>query len=147
MYAVRVSCTLVLNVEPARIVSQEMGENMSEEIKIDGIAIAPEVLSTIVSHAVEEVEGVASIGVKDLATNLVSMFSAKSSSPQLPPIEADVVDDKLHVTVRVAVFFGYPFKKLAEAIRQATVKVIDAQVGVSVAAVDVCIDGLVFPKE
>lgn len=124
-----------------------MGENMSEEIKIDGIAIAPEVLSIIVSHVVEEVEGVASVGVKDLATNLVSMFSAKSAAPALPPIEAVVEDDKLHVTVRVTVFFGYPFKKLAEAIRTATVKAIDAQIGVEVAAVDVCIDGLVFPKE
>lgn len=124
-----------------------MGENMSEEIKIEGIAIAPEVLSVIVSRAVEEVEGVASVGVKDLATNLVSMFSAKSTTPQLPAVEAEVVDDKLHVTVRVTVFFGYPFKKLAEQIRTATVKVIDAQVGVEVAAVDVSIDGLVFPKE
>ena len=111
-----------------------MGENMSEEIKIDGIAIAPEVLSIIVSHVVEEVD-------------LVSMFSAKSAAPALPPIEAEVEDNKLHLTVRVTVFFGYPFKKLAEAIRAATVKAIDAQIGVEVAAVDVCIDGLVFPKE
>ena len=42
---------------------------------------------------------------------------------------------------------GYPFKKLAEAVRAAVAHVIDAQVGVEVARVDVCIDGLVFPKE
>ena len=124
-----------------------MGENMSSEIKIDGIAIAPEVLSTIVSRAVEEVEGVASVGVNDFATNLVSMFSAKSTAPALPPIDAEVVDDTLHLTVRVSVFFGYPFKKLAETIRAAVVKVVDAQVGIPVSFVDVCIDGLVFPKE
>lgn len=124
-----------------------MGENMSSEIKIDGIAIAPEVLSIIVSRAVEGVEGVASVGTRDLATNLVSMFSSKSASPSQPPIEAVVEDDKLHLTVRVAVFFGYPFKDLAEVIRTATVKAVDAQIGVPVSAVDVCIDGLVFPKE
>jgi len=124
-----------------------MGENMSSEIKIDGIAIAPEVLSIIVSHAVEEVEGVASVGVNDFATNLVSMFSARSSQPTVPPIEVTVEDGKLHLTVRVTVFFGYPFKKLAEAVRSACVKAIDGQVGVGVSAVDVCIDGLVFPKE
>ena len=58
-----------------------------------------------------------------------------------------VVGDKLALTVRVVVFFGYPFKKLAEAVRAAVVAAIDAQVGVEVERVDVCIDGLVFPKE
>ena len=114
---------------------------MSSEIRIDGLAIAPEVLSIIISRSVEEVEGIASVGVRDLATNLVSMFSAK------PPIEAEVEGDRLHITVRVTVFFGYPFKKLAEAVRAAVVKAVDGQVGVGVSAVDVCIDGLVFPKE
>ena len=49
--------------------------------------------------------------------------------------------------MRLTVFFGYPFKKLADSVRVAVVKAIDAQVGVPVSAVDVCIDGLVFPKE
>lgn len=125
----------------------EMGESMSAEIKIDGIAIAPEVLSIIVSRAVEGVEGVASVGINDLASSLVSMFSAKSPQPALPAVEAEVVDGALRITVRLTVFFGYPFKKLAESVRAAVVKAIDGQVGVAVSAVDVCIDNLVFPKE
>ena len=44
-------------------------------------------------------------------------------------------------------FFGYPFKELAESVREAVARAIDAQVGVGVARVDICIDGLVFPKE
>ncbi|MDY2778108.1 MAG: Asp23/Gls24 family envelope stress response protein [Collinsella sp.] len=119
---------------------------MTEEIKIAGIGIAPEVLSAIVSRAVEQVEGVAAVGIKDIASNLVSMFSARSVVPS-PSIEASVVDDQLAITVHVTVFFGYPFKKLAEGIREAVARAIDAQVGVGVASVDVCIDGLVFPKE
>ena len=119
---------------------------MTQEIKIAGIGIAPEVLSAIVSRAVEDIEGIASVGVKDLATNLVSMLSAKSA-PAGPSVEASVIDDELAITVHVTVFFGYPFKELAESIRHAVAMAIDAQVGVSVASVDVCIDGLVFPKE
>ena len=103
---------------------------MPQEIKIDGIGISPDVLTAIVSRAVSDVEGIASVGVKDLAPN-----------------EAEVIGDKLALTVRVVVFFGYPFKKLAEAVRAAVVAAIDAQVGVEVERVDVCIDGLVFPKE
>lgn len=119
---------------------------MSQEIKIAGICIAPDVLSVIVSRAVEEVEGVASVGVRDLATSLVSMLSAKTATAG-PDVECEVVDDKLAVTVHLTVFFGYPFKSLAEAVRAATAKAIDAQVGVEVSSVDVCIDSLVFPKE
>lgn len=119
---------------------------MSQEITIAGIGIAPEVLAAIVSRSVEEVEGVASVGVKDLATNLVSMFSAKSTQVG-EDVEADVVDDKLRLTVHLTVFFGYPFKKLAEVVREAVVSAIDAQVGVEVESVNICIDSLVFPKE
>lgn len=119
---------------------------MSQEITITGIGIAPEVLAVIVSRSVEEVEGVASVGVKDLATNLVSMFSAKSTQVG-EDVEAEVVDDKLRLTVHLTVFFGYPFKKLAEVVREAVVSAIDAQVGVEVESVNICIDSLVFPKE
>ena len=120
---------------------------MTDEIKICGISIAPEVMSAIVSRAVEAVEGVAAVGTRDLASNLVSMFSTKNPAPSLPAVEASAEDDSLHVTVRVTVFFGYPFKNLADSIRSTVVKAIDAQVGVDVSSVDVCIDGLVFPKE
>ena len=119
---------------------------MSQEITIAGIGIAPEVLAAIVSRSVEEVEGVASVGIKDLATNLVSMFYAKSTQVGAD-VEAEVVDDKLRLTVHLTVFFGYPFKKLAEVVREAVVSAIDAQVGVEVESVNICIDSLVFPKE
>ena len=119
---------------------------MSQEIFIDGIGIAPDVLSTIVSRSVDQVEGVASVGVRDLATNLVSMLATRAPATT-PAVEAAVEDDKLHLTVHVVVFFGYPFKKLAESIREAVLRGIDAQVGVAVDRIDVCIDGLVFPKE
>ncbi|WP_294160427.1 Asp23/Gls24 family envelope stress response protein [uncultured Collinsella sp.] len=119
---------------------------MSQEITIAGIGIAPEVLAAIVSRSVEQVEGVASVGVKDLAANLVSMFSAKSTQVG-EDVEAEVIDDRLRLTVHLTVFFGYPFKKLAEVVREAVVNAIDAQVGVEVESVNICIDSLVFPKE
>ena len=74
------------------------------------------------------------------------MFSAKSTQVG-EDVEAEVVDDKLRLTVHLTVFFGYPFKKLAEVVREAVVSAIDAQVGVEVESVNICIDSLVFPKE
>lgn len=119
---------------------------MSQEITIAGIGIAPEVLAAIVSRAASEVEGVASVGAHNLASNLVSMFSAKAPAP-VEDVEAEVVDDRLRLTVHLTVFFGYPFKALAADVRKAVATAIDAQVGVEVAEVNICIDSLVFPKE
>ena len=59
---------------------------MPQEIKIDGIGISPDVLTAIVSRAVSDVEGIASVGVKDLATNLVSMMlSSKARLNEYTP--------------------------------------------------------------
>ena len=119
---------------------------MAQEIRIDGIGISQEVIAAIVSRAAESVDGVATVGVKDLATNLVSMLSARTPQ-QAPAVEAEVDGNALKLTVRLVVFFGYPYKKLAAAVREAVAQAIDAQIGVEVAQIDICIDGLVFPKE
>lgn len=116
------------------------------EIRIGGIGISQAVIATIVTRAAEGVEGVASVGVRDLATNLVTMLTAKADD-QLPAVSASVEDGKLVLEVRLSVFFGYHFRELAAQVRSAVAAAIDAQVGVEVARIDVCIDNLVFPKE
>ena len=63
---------------------------MPQEIKIDGIGISPDVLTAIVSRAVSDVEGIASVGVKDLATNLVSMMLSSKAPASEPAVEAEV---------------------------------------------------------
>ena len=117
-----------------------------DELFISGIGISRSVVSTIISRAVERVEGVASVGEKDFASSLVSVFT-KSANPSVNPIEATVVDDKLNITLHLAVFSGYPFPKLADDVRAAVANAIRSQVGYEVGTVDVCIDSLVFPKE
>ena len=51
------------------------------------------------------------------------------------------------MTVHLAVFYGYPFTKLAADVRAEVARAVTEQIGVPVSAVDVCIDSLVFPKE
>ena len=96
------------------------------ELFISGIGISRNVVATIVSRAVERVEGVASVGDKDIASSLVSVFTKNSN---------------------LAVFYGYPFTKLAEDVRTSVAEAIRGQVGYEVGNIDVCIDSLVFPKE
>lgn len=120
-----------------------MGET---ELFISGMGISKTVISSIVTGACQKVEGVAHVGGNDMTSSLISVFTTRSLS-QEAAVESEAVDGNLKVTVHLAVFYGYPFTKLAEAVREAVAKAIREQVGVEVGAVDVCIDSLVFPKE
>ncbi len=118
------------------------------ELTISGIGVSRQVVSAIVSAAAEKVEGVASVGQRATASNLVSVFFATGQvATDAETVEADVVDGGLHVTVHLTVLYGYPFTQLAAAVREAVAQAVREQMGVEVAAVDVCIDSIVFPKE
>ena len=120
-----------------------MAEN---ELNISGISISQGVVKSIVARAAEQVEGVARVGGNDIASSLVSVFTSRSIAPD-SSVTAEVVDGALCVGVHLAVFYGYPFTKLAATVRDAIAAAILSQVGVEVGSVDVSIDSLVFPKE
>ena len=118
-----------------------------DELSISGIGISRRVIATVVSLAAERVEGVASVGGNAaLASSLISVFTKKSLDP-CQAVEAEVAGDRLHITIHLAVFYGYPFTELAANVRSAVAECVEEQIGVKVASVDVCIDSLVFPKE
>lgn len=120
-----------------------MAEN---ELHISGIGVAKDVVAAIVTRAAEGVEGVARVGGNDIASSLVSVFTSRSIAPDRS-VTSEVVDGSLNVGVHLAVFYGYPFTKLAATVREAIAAAIHSQVGVEVGSVDVSIDSLVFPKE
>jgi uncharacterized alkaline shock family protein YloU len=116
------------------------------ELYIAGIGVSRPVLQQIVSRAAERVEGVACVGSNNITSSLINVFT-RTETPQEGSVTCEVVDDKLVVTVHVSVFFGYTFLSLAEQIRNEVARAISEQVGCDAGAVNVCIDGLVFPKE
>lgn len=111
------------------------------ELNVDGMALAPGVVETIVSMAVNEVEGVASVG-STAAGALRAVFASK---PLTQGIDVALEDeDKLHVSVRIDVYYGYVLPDLAANVRAAVADAVSSQIGLSVAAVDVYIDGIQF---
>lgn len=111
------------------------------DLNIDGMALAPGVVETIIFIAVNEVEGVAAVGSSG-AGGLRSRFGAKSATQG---IDIDVADgDKLHISVRVEVFYGNALPEVATAIRSSVVEAVMSQVGIPVSSVDVYIDGIQF---
>lgn len=119
---------------------------MKSELVIAGIGVSQPVVSTIVSQAAERVAGVASVGENAIKSSLISVFTSRPVVDE-PPVESEVIDGRLHVTIHLSVFYGYPFTKLAEDVRNAVAGAVKSQMGVDVGSVDVCIDNLVFPKE
>ena len=116
------------------------------ELLVSGIGISKSVIAQIVSASAERVKGVARVGGNDIASNLISVFTSKSVAPG-GAVESEVVNDELEVTVHLAVFYGYPFTKLAEEVRAAVDRGLRETAGFEPSAVNVCIDSLVFPKE
>lgn len=116
------------------------------ELNVSGIGISKSVVSTIVSLAAKRVDGVAFVGGNDIASSLISVFTSRTVSPEAA-VESYVEGDALRVVVHLAVFYGYPFTKLAADVREAVAAAVTEQIGVEVDGVDVCIDSLVFPKE
>ena len=118
------------------------------ELSIAGIGISRAVIAAVVAIAAEKVEGVASVGQRATASSLVSVFfQADSITPISDAVTSDVIDDKLQISVRLTVLYGYPFTKLAAVVRKSVAMAVHEQIGIEVASVDVCIDNIVFPKE
>ena len=112
-----------------------------KELNIEGMAVAPGVLETIVSIAVSEVDGVACVGPA-ATSGLMNIFGGKPS-PQGIDITANE-EGQLQVTVHVDACYGYVLTELAAKIRSAVADAVAIQVGLTVASVDIYIDGVQF---
>lgn len=113
------------------------------ELNLDGMALAPGVVETIVSIATNEVDGVASVGPSS-ASGLRSMFASK---PSTQGIDITVDDnDKLQISVRIDAYYGYVLPDLAANVRLAISDAVASQVGIPVGSVDVFIDGMQFVR-
>jgi uncharacterized alkaline shock family protein YloU len=116
---------------------------MSDEIRLEGLGIAPSVLDTIVTVAAESVEGVAAVGAPGLA-GLVQRGARKGTARAVDV----VVDDEsaLSASVHIQVAYGSKIRAVAECVQANVADALSSQVGVAVASVDVYVDGLVFPE-
>lgn len=116
---------------------------MSDEIRLEGLGVAPGVLDTIVSVATESVEGVAGVGAPGLA-GLVQKGARKGTSRAIDVTVCE--DNSLSVSVHIQVAYGHKLRGVATHVQTAVTDALASQVGVDVVGVDVFVDGLVFPE-
>ena len=111
------------------------------DLNIEGLAIAPGVVETIISLAARDVEGVAGIG--DLTTNGIRTFIGGKPSTQGIDVDMDE-NNELHVSIRLVVESGHVLPDVAANVRRAIADAMSMQVGATVGSVDVYIDGIQF---
>lgn len=112
------------------------------KVNVEGMALAEGVLETIISIAVAEVEGVAS-----LAGGSGSFRSVLAGKQGFQGVEVTVDDEEsLHVAVHVDAYYGSVLPDVAAKVREAVVDAVAVQVGAPVASVDVYIDGVQFAR-
>jgi uncharacterized alkaline shock family protein YloU len=116
---------------------------MSDEIRLEGLGIAPSVLDTIVVVAAESVEGVAAVGAPGLA-GLVQKGARKGTARAVDVTVCE--DNALSVSIHLQLQYGVKLRAVAECVQAAVADALASQVGVEVAAVDVYVDGLVFAE-
>jgi len=115
---------------------------MSDEIRLDGLGVAPGVLDTIVTVAAECVDGVAAVGAPGIA-GLVQKGRKGSSRA----VDVTVGEDgALFASIHIQVTYGSRLREVAGCVQAAVCEALASQVGLEVAGVDVFVDGLVFPE-
>jgi uncharacterized alkaline shock family protein YloU len=112
------------------------------DVNVDGMALAPGVLETIVSIAVAEVEGVASLG--STASGIRSVLSGKQQAQGVEVTRNE--QDQLCVAVHIDAYYGTVLPELAMKVREAVVDAAAIQVGAAISSVDVYIDGIQFAR-
>ena len=114
---------------------------MSEEIKLEGLGIAPEVIEKIITMAAQDVDGVAGVCTGQSLTQRAQKAVSKQSARC---IEVEVEPEGVAVDVHVEIEYGKPLHAVAVDVQEAVADAIKSQVGAEVASVDVFVDGVVF---
>ena len=119
---------------------------MTTTANTQSLTIAPGVIETIISLAVQQVEGVAALATFTAvnADNIIRVLGRKQSSPAVLVLEEE--DGRIVVDVHIQVLYGYPLPAIASSVRKAVADALDSQVNISVSEVNVAIEAIQFAR-
>lgn len=129
-----------------------MSENLPTNVQLDNnqngsVTFATEVVATIAGLAATEVEGVASMvgssgGLADILTR-----RGQGSRNLTKGVKVEVQDGKVSVHVAIIIDYGSPVPEVAHDIQENVKKAVETMSGLSVASVDVHVQGISFDRE
>ncbi|HJA63362.1 MAG TPA: Asp23/Gls24 family envelope stress response protein [Candidatus Intestinimonas stercoravium] len=121
----------------------ESREYVSRSDELGNIHISEEVLAVIAAAAALEVEGVGGLAA-NLGSDLAELLGKKNLSRG---IRLHVEEESVTIDVAILVKYGYTIPDVARAVQEGIAGSVEATSGLSVAAVNVSVGGVVFDKE
>jgi len=112
---------------------------VAEQFTSNGLSIAPGVLESILAQEVLQIDGVASVGASKAIDGVAGSGRRRKLGQGITLLAED---DQIVVTVHLRVYFGYRLQDVAAAVRSVISEALGGQIGVKVAAIDICIDGI-----
>ena len=104
------------------------------------VLISEDVISTIVTHAVEEVEGVVGLNAKP-GSDIIEMIGKKGWGKGLKITIGE--EDALTVDCNITVAYGQSVVSVANAVQESVTNALESMAGVKIAAVNVNVCGIV----
>ena len=120
-----------------------MAENkqyVTQSQEYGSVLISEDVLITIVTHAIEEVEGVVGLNAKPGA-DIVELIGKKGWGKGLKITISE--EDALTIDCNVNVAYGQSVVSVANAVQEAVSNALESMAGVKIAAVNVNVCGIV----
>ena len=102
--------------------------------------ISEDVITTIVAHAVEEVEGVVGLNVKPGA-DIIEMIGKKNWGKGLKITIAE--DESLTVDCNITVAYGQSVVSVANAVQTSITNALESMAGIKISAVNVNVCGII----
>lgn len=118
-------------------------EYVSRSDELGNIHISEEVLAVIAAAAALEVEGVGGLAA-NLGADLAELLGKKTLSRG---IHLHVEEESVTVDVAILVKYGYTIPEVGRAVQEAVSNSVEATSGLTVAAVNVSVGGVLFEKE
>ena len=104
------------------------------------VLISEDVITAIVAHAVEEVEGVVGLNAKP-AADIIEMIGKKNWGKGLKITIAE--DESLSVDCNITVAYGQSVVTVANAVQTSITNALESMAGVKITAVNVNVCGIV----
>ena len=104
------------------------------------VMISEDVIATIVAHAVSEVEGVVGLSAKPGA-DIAELIGKKNWGKGLKVLIGE--SDELYIDCNITVSYGQSVVAVAKAVQEAIHNALESMAGVTIAAVNVNVCGIV----
>ena len=120
-----------------------VADGVEDQGKIANLDIAPGVIETMVSTAIQEVPGVAAVGSPKFDRAFSTTLSRDDEDSG---VELMAEDGEIKLDIRIQIFYGYKLQEIVDGIRENVNDVLYSQVGVSIDELNVFVTNLQFEE-